>query len=919
MINFHALIAKTGSKDGARASFEEMLAQLIRLSQPGVRRVEANPGDWGIDVFVGQLGSLISVWQSKFFIDGVGTTQQQEIRESLTSLMANAQAQGFSVKLWTLCIPCSMDPKATKWWDGWKKRAEKKHAIKIQLWDETELRNLLLSPDASSLRETYFGLTPATLSLTLPALKEACAKVTRGFSKDISGGQRLIVRKQFRREVNDFLDSPTLYGFVVGPSGVGKSIALTIEAERLIEDSWTVLLLPALPSDLFTFDYAAELVGRHLHGDSINLRWHQIVQPWSQSDIEVPSKLALFIDAIDEADPDHISRQLSLLHHSIVDVPPDSLKILMSCRDLQWEGFMRNDLLPLYVKAGGKGSKSIRRGYELFTIGEFTSNELDDALEAIGDEKLLVLGRGGEQADPHVLTLRELLKHPATFEHYADLRLRGGVAEAESVTWSQLIEIRLNNSLLDAERHCRRSSNELREDLIGLAETGWAQGAGDFSVDVESVKGRLPELFTRRDDAKVSPYEALIRSGVLLETPGPESKRIVSFRITDAGSYLLSILLERRAEVGDDEFRGMTAGWLSEAWNYSPLLDAVLAWVDRLSDRPRAPRLLLMLESILHTHRGESLFNLMRPAVLGSLFEMLKRGDENEEWRIREAAVEVRPSAAMWSVISRHLHDLMPEARRLAVELAALHRREEFIPDLVGLLSDEDEDVRHEVFVSFGRLGNAAVPFLLEALEDITKPTEVRSRYLSALRNVGYRNGEISDSLGHCLERTEDIWLLKSALLLAAHLRDRVQGRHAISALNHEDNDVVQAAAKFLEEAPASGAFDALRDALRPRRTDDGAIVERYFLPRQRAMPVFLGCGRCPRGGCPVRKARGATRRGRAQMVCTESSSKRLGYLRDIRRRAGGLILHSRGAADFLLLPSGGTAPALGPWDYSAG
>lgn len=34
MINFHSLIAKTGSKDGARATFEEMLAQLIRLSQP---------------------------------------------------------------------------------------------------------------------------------------------------------------------------------------------------------------------------------------------------------------------------------------------------------------------------------------------------------------------------------------------------------------------------------------------------------------------------------------------------------------------------------------------------------------------------------------------------------------------------------------------------------------------------------------------------------------------------------------------------------------------------------------------------------------------------------------------------------------------------------------------------------------------
>src|SRR5437868_13940038 len=109
MINFHTLIAKTGSKDGARAWFEEMLAQLVSLARPGVRRVEANPGDWGIDVFVGELDGLISVWQSKFFIDGVGEPQQEQIRQSLASLMASARAQSFSVDTWTLCIPCSMD------------------------------------------------------------------------------------------------------------------------------------------------------------------------------------------------------------------------------------------------------------------------------------------------------------------------------------------------------------------------------------------------------------------------------------------------------------------------------------------------------------------------------------------------------------------------------------------------------------------------------------------------------------------------------------------------------------------------------------------------------------------------------------------------------------------------------------------
>jgi HEAT repeat protein len=268
---------------------------------------------------------------------------------------------------------------------------------------------------------------------------------------------------------------------------------------------------------------------------------------------------------------------------------------------------------------------------------------------------------------------------------------------------------------------------------------------------------------------------------------------------------LLSFALESSAAEDDDTFRDVAAEWLSEAWNYSPLLDALLAWVDRLSDKPRSPRLLLLLESILNSHRGESLFGLMQPAVLGSLFELLKRGDENEVWRVRDAAVEVRPSPAIWPVVSRHLRDLKPEARRLAVELVALHRHEEFIPDLMELLGDEDEYVRQEVFVSFGRLGRPSIPFLLRALADQARPTDLRERYLWALANVGYRDGRVSEWIGRCLEEVADDGLLQSALLLAAHLRDRSQKGHAITALANENYRVVQAAVKYLGSGSSMG------------------------------------------------------------------------------------------------------------------
>jgi predicted NACHT family NTPase len=60
-----------------------------------------------------------------------------------------------------------MDPRATRWWDGWKKHAETEYGISIRLWDETELRSLLLGPNAGSLRGAYFDLPPVTYQHTV--------------------------------------------------------------------------------------------------------------------------------------------------------------------------------------------------------------------------------------------------------------------------------------------------------------------------------------------------------------------------------------------------------------------------------------------------------------------------------------------------------------------------------------------------------------------------------------------------------------------------------------------------------------------------------------------------------------------------------------------------------------------------------
>lgn len=155
MISFEQLIG-SGGKEGARTTFQRLIAQLVALSYKGVKMLDAKSGDWGLDVIVGEIDEILSVWQAKCFVDGVGETQKNQIRESFSQVMKKAQEEGFSVDVWTLCIPVDLDPDVLKWWTGWKKRLEKEHDVRIELWDRTGLEKTLLSPDAAHIREVYF-------------------------------------------------------------------------------------------------------------------------------------------------------------------------------------------------------------------------------------------------------------------------------------------------------------------------------------------------------------------------------------------------------------------------------------------------------------------------------------------------------------------------------------------------------------------------------------------------------------------------------------------------------------------------------------------------------------------------------------------------------------------------------------------
>jgi hypothetical protein len=155
-ISFVAHQVRAGGEAGARDDFEGMLAQLVAETFPDARRIAPNPGDWGIDVLVGDLGGRVTVWQAKYFMPAVTRKHVEQIDRSFRSAMNAARLRKHRIERWVLCVPSSMDGPMAAWWDRWKSQRQAEDHVEIELWDATRLRKLLLDPRADHVRRHYY-------------------------------------------------------------------------------------------------------------------------------------------------------------------------------------------------------------------------------------------------------------------------------------------------------------------------------------------------------------------------------------------------------------------------------------------------------------------------------------------------------------------------------------------------------------------------------------------------------------------------------------------------------------------------------------------------------------------------------------------------------------------------------------------
>ncbi len=221
-------------------------------------------------------------------------------------------------------------------------------------------------------------------------------------------------------------------------------------------------------------------------------------------------------------------------------------------------------------------------------------------------------------------------------------------------------------------------------------------------------------------------------------------------------------------------------------------------------------------------HHEAHWFRLMKPSVLEFLFQKVQ-DDERERsfYEYRDAARNVRYSPTNEKLLRRNAHDdFSPQARELAADLIGLYELASFAPDLIDLLTDEEENVRRVAFDAFRNLGPEAIEPLVAKLEDNSTPDCVKSSVAGALVNVGYRNDRVSDILANELDRddiAESTALTRNLQYLAVHLRDKRQTEAVLNTLAAaSDPHVIRVAANYfsvMREGP-QGAYDTLVNKL---------------------------------------------------------------------------------------------------------
>ena len=215
-------------------------------------------------------------------------------------------------------------------------------------------------------------------ALTLPDLSRWTREYTLNAIKTLKGdfsdklkkfvSELYAPRKEVEREIEKFLKSDKSVSVVVGPAGVGKTNLLCNLAEEASPESgslvlfiWAAYIRTSIED--YIIDALQPAFPRNAGYNELQERITNILRGTGRSYV-------VLIDAINEApDPEALKIDLA----NLASKTEGAVKIIASCRDIDWGFFARNnDRLTQSLYRPGTGEDSIQ-------LGTFTDEELDQA------------------------------------------------------------------------------------------------------------------------------------------------------------------------------------------------------------------------------------------------------------------------------------------------------------------------------------------------------------------------------------------------------------------------------------------------------------------------------------------------------------------------------------------------------------
>lgn len=200
--DFDYLLKKHG-REGSRGVFEDACTKAFSAKYKDAYPIECNPGDEGIDIFIGNFSEPIEVYQCKCFFYEIEEVQKKQIRASFKKAI---ESSSYNMKKWCLCVPKSLNIDETKWWSTWSNGVSKKHSIEIELFDETKLLKLIKETEIHLEIFDEEELQMLNEILTLLETKEERLKEVFSVPDDLDFNERIFTLKLKSAKIDENLD-----------------------------------------------------------------------------------------------------------------------------------------------------------------------------------------------------------------------------------------------------------------------------------------------------------------------------------------------------------------------------------------------------------------------------------------------------------------------------------------------------------------------------------------------------------------------------------------------------------------------------------------------------------------------------------------------------------------------------------------